>query len=491
MRRAFALLTVATVLALVGGIVVAAPALAAPIKISEDPYTNSDSQHKTQVEPDSYAFGRTIVTLFQSGRYFSGGGASNNGWATSTDAGATWSHGFLPGTTPNSTPPGPWDRATDPSVVYDAKHQVWLANSLALKIATQVNDVIVNRSPDGLAWGNPVVVAAGDAISYYDKNWITCDNTQSSPFFGNCYIEWDDNGRGNLMLMSTSTNGGLTWGPPKQTANHETGGLGGQPVVLSNGNVVVPFLGNSGIKSFMSTDGGNTWSTPILIASAIFHTPAGGIRAGIPLPSAEVRNPGIVVVTWPDCRFEPGCNANDIVMSTSGNGTNWSAVQRIPLDPVGSGVDHFLPGIALQPQGTTNSTLIHMALGYYYYPVSACNSSTCQLNAAFSFSIGGLSWSPPQQLAGPMQLSWLASTNQGRMVGDYMSTSYVGNNAFPVFASATAPIGGVFQEHMYTSQQAASGSVDEMRSIRRDPVLASKAELAAHQWRGSRLPTAR
>jgi hypothetical protein len=293
------------------------------------------------------------------------------------------------------------------------------------------------------------------------------------------------------MLMSTSTNGGLTWGPPKQTANHETGGIGGQPVVLSNGTVVVPFLGNSGIKSFTSTDGGNTWGTPILIASAIFHTPAGGIRAGIPLPSAEVRNPGIVAVTWADCRFEPGCNANDIVMSTSGNGTNWSAVQRIPLDPVGSGVDHFLPGIALQPQGTTNSTLIHMALGYYYYPVSACNSSTCQLNAAFSFSIGGQSWSPPQQLAGPMQLSWLASTNQGRMVGDYMSTSYVGNNAFPVFASATAPIGGVFQEHMYTSQQPALESVDGMRSIHRDPILASKAELSAHRWRGSRLPTAR
>ena len=38
----------------------------------------------------------------------------------------------------------------------------------------------------------------------------------------------------------------------------------------------------------------------------------------------------------------------------------------------------------------------------------------------------------------------------------YMSTSYVGSNAFPVYASATAPIGGVFQEHTFTSQQAAS-----------------------------------
>src|SRR5712691_8564980 len=140
MRRALALLTVATVFALIGGIVVAAPALAAPIQLSDDPYTNPDSQHKTQLEPDTFSFGRTIVSVFQSGRYFSGGGSSNNGWATSTDGGATWSHGFPPGTTPFSTPPGPWDRATDPSVAYDAKHGIWLANSLVLKIASQVND---------------------------------------------------------------------------------------------------------------------------------------------------------------------------------------------------------------------------------------------------------------------------------------------------------------------------------------------------------------
>jgi hypothetical protein len=225
------------------------------------------------------------------------------------------------------------------------------------------------------------------------------------------------------------------------------------------------------------------------VSSVFDHTPAGGIRAGLPLPSADVRNPGVVVVTWQDCRFEPSCNANDIVLSTSSDGISWSAVKRIPLDPVGSGVDHFLPGIAVQPQGTTNSTLIRLALGYYYYPVSACNSSTCQLNVGFSFSIGGQDWSPPQQLAGPMMLSWLANTNQGRMVGDYMSTSYVGNNAFPVFASATAPIGGVFQEHMYTSQQAATSATGEVRAMGQDPVLASKAELAAHRWRGSSVGT--
>src|ERR1700731_2869044 len=77
------------------GVATIVPVLAAEalIQISNDPYVNADSQHQTQVEPDTFAFGSTIVSAFQSGRYFSGG-ASNIGWATSTDRGLTWVHGF-------------------------------------------------------------------------------------------------------------------------------------------------------------------------------------------------------------------------------------------------------------------------------------------------------------------------------------------------------------------------------------------------------------
>ena len=49
-------------------------------QISSDPYTNTDSQHATQVEPDSFAFGNTIVAVVQTGRFFNGG-ASNICWS--------------------------------------------------------------------------------------------------------------------------------------------------------------------------------------------------------------------------------------------------------------------------------------------------------------------------------------------------------------------------------------------------------------------------
>ena len=49
-----------------------------------------------------------------------------------------------------------------------------------------------------------------------------------------------------------------------------------------------------------------------------------------------------------------------------------------------------------------------------------------------------------------MTLSWIANTTQGRMVGDYISTSVRnGANAFPIIAVASAPSGTTFNEAMY------------------------------------------
>ena len=35
------------------------------VQISSDPYTNNTSNHKTQVEPDTFAFGTTVVSALQ------------------------------------------------------------------------------------------------------------------------------------------------------------------------------------------------------------------------------------------------------------------------------------------------------------------------------------------------------------------------------------------------------------------------------------------
>src|SRR5437763_12607606 len=182
------------------------------VQISSDPYTNPNSNHKTQVEPDTFAFGNTIVSTFQSGRFFDGG-ASNIGFATSTNAGETWTKGFLRNSTVNATPPGKYLRASDPSVAYDARHKVWMISWLGLfpHGNTSEVDVLVSRSTNGgRSFGRPVVVDTSGAFN--DKNWTVCDNTATSPFFGHCYTEFDKFSSNNRISMSTSADGGKSWG---------------------------------------------------------------------------------------------------------------------------------------------------------------------------------------------------------------------------------------------------------------------------------------
>ena len=219
-----------------------------------------------------------------------------------------------------------------------------------------------------------------------DKDWITCDNTNSSPFYGNCYAEWDDNGAADQIWMSASNNGGLTWAAPIKPAGTALG-LGAEPLVQSNGKVIVPFLGNaSDIESFTSTDGGASWSAPVQVSPVNDHQVAGGLRSDA-LPSAAMDAAGTVYVVWQDCSFRAACASNDLVMSTSPDGMAWTAPARIPIDATTSAVDHFIPGLGIDP--ATAGATAHLGLTHYYYPQTNCAAATCALYVGFISSLDG------------------------------------------------------------------------------------------------------
>jgi hypothetical protein len=424
------------------------PATVPLVRLSTDTFTNSTSQHATEVEPDSFAFGSTIVAAFQVGR-ISGGGASDIGFAISSDAGVTWQNGFLPGLT-TFQGGGANAAVSDASVIYDAAHGVWIISSLTIA-SSGAAQVVVSTSPDGMNWGNPIVVSHSPDP---DKDWITCDNTITSLFYGHCYVEWDDVAQGGVVWMSTSTDGGQTWATALNPGSSSSvGGIGGIPLVQPSGKVIVPILGGllgGAIESFSSSDGGASWSLPVQVAPVAQHEVAGGLRSDA-LPSAQMDAAGNVYVVWQDCSFRTGCASNDLVISASSDGVTWSAPARIPIDPTTSTVDHFIPGLGID--AATSGATAHLGLTYYYYPQTNCTAATCALYVGFISSLdGGNTWSAPTPIAGPMSLSWLPATFSGQMVADYVATSFAGGKAYGVFAVAKANSGTRFDEAIYTTQ---------------------------------------
>jgi hypothetical protein len=414
-------------------------------QISRDPYRNPESQHETQVEPDSIAFGSSVLAVFQSGRIYNGA-ASNIGFSFSRDRGVTWTRGFLPGTTTFSTPVGPWPRISDPSAAYDSVQHVWLVASLA--VATSSSAVLISRSADGLHWDAPVAATTAPSIGplLLDKEWVVCDNGAQSPFRGRCYVSYSDF-RTNEISTQTSTDGGLTWSAPvgSPDAAGRSSILGNfapgvQPVVRPDGMVVIPYYDSTRLAAVRSVDGGATFSTAAPVGPARYR---GVPRLRVsPLPVAEVDGGGTIYVAWADCAAT-NCARNTIVVSSSRDGVTWSAPARVPT----GSADAELPGLAADP-----STPGRLALAYY-------TVTGRTLDVWFvSSRDGGSTWTKPQRLSTrSTSFDWIAATDGGLMVGDYISTSFAVGRAVPVFVLARHPSGGRLHESAFAASLAVPG----------------------------------
>jgi Neuraminidase (sialidase) len=406
-------------------------------RLSVDGYKNTDSQHETAVEPDSFAWGDTVVAVFQVGRR-ANGAAANIGTAMSRDDGRTWTRALLPGTTLNAAPPGPELAASDPSVTYDAMHSVWIVSMLTLEGA-DLSHVYTARSADGVHWSMPVDAAVGPIL---DKEWIGCDNGTASPFYGRCYLEYTDDQK-NITVSQSSTDGGLTWSQPVRSGAVL---VGTQPVIQPNGTLVVVAgdyrderaLSGSMI-AYRSTDGGATFAR--FVVSDLQARDNAPMRA-ISLPSVEADSNGTMYATWADCRFRAGCTQNDLVLSTSTDGMTWTAPTRVT-----SGPDAFIPGLAADPAHPGRLAVVY---AHYY---GTCSRGPCQLGMSLVQSRdGGKTWSAPQRLdAQPFSTNWVPRAEGGRMVGDYFSTSYAGSRVVPVFALAASPLNGRYRQAIFAA----------------------------------------
>jgi hypothetical protein len=415
------------------------------VQIAQDPDTSSTpfpaKSHRTIVEPDAYSYGPFVVTSFQVGRA-QAGGANMIGYSVTNNNGNSWLSGILPGIT-KAYGGGSYDTASDPAVAYTERHKVWLIASLPNRFVDGIpfsDSVLVSRSTDnGITWDLPTIVAGN--LRDADKTWIVCDNYPSSPNYGNCYYHWNSGIEG-IVYNSTSSDGGLTWSIPI-TLPTVSAGVGGQPVVLPSGIVVVPIAsGNySSLLSYRSLDGGQSWENYVLIDAVKTHEKTNVIR-NLLLPSADVSPDGTIFVVWHTCEFRsPACKANDLAFSKSRDGLNWTTPVRIPITTLDSSIDAFVPSIAIDPH--SNQEESRLSVLYYYLNNTDCVEVDCNINIAIVFSEdGGANWSQPRHLAGPMPLLWFPDTTLGRMFGDYTGISYSENGrVHPIFAIARQPEG--------------------------------------------------
>ena len=271
----------------------------------------------------------------------------------SSDGGATWADGHLPGL------PADLPNQSDPVVVYNADGVAYTSVIGYDQDDFNKGGLFVARSTDdGATWSQPVLAQPNRAKVFNDKEWLTVDRSATATR-GTLYLTWtrfttisEKEERGDIVAIR-STDEGATWSAPVQVsrAADQTDVQGSFPVVGPAGDLNVLYFDQSGKASLWlgrSTDGGHSFTPPSKVAEV--HNPPS------PLPTSKFRmfvlpqlaiNPldGAFAVTWNDYSGN-----SDILLTTSrDNGGTWSAPARLNSDR--GNADQFFPTLVFGPDG--------------------------------------------------------------------------------------------------------------------------------------------
>jgi hypothetical protein len=317
-------------------------------------------------------------------------GVSTSAYYRSTDRGASWAGGYLPGfDSIGKTSGGDPSLDYGPRLCIDGRFSyscgtVIYYASLADPFPEKGGELgtVSRTEDDGRSWSNPVIATSTSQPGrFVDHEWVAVDHTAGGSHFGRVYLNWalycnNCAGNGNVKLyVAHSDDEGQTWSNAVQVSagnNNFSQGFRetGQMTVASDGTVEAFWTENADSTKLpslqvvaTSTDGGNTFTAPITIAQVTDYPLTGtpfdavdlfnrvpGMSARVdcyPHPASDPSSPRVYVV-W--CDFAGGHGVVKGAVST--NGTSWTTFDVAKV----SGRNAFFPAASVDPSGTVNVT---------------------------------------------------------------------------------------------------------------------------------------
>ncbi len=270
----------------------------------------------------------------------------------SFDAGLTWSQ-----VQPNGVEN--YALTSDPVTTFDDQGNGYF--TLLTRGAGGYTGLDMLKKPVGGPWELPVTV---DDTTYTDKQWIIGDQDPQtiSPYAGNLYMSWTSfGGPVTGIVFSRSTDGNQTWSAPLSLASGDI--QGSVPGVGPDGTVYVLYgrgifsTGSGTLEIRKSTNGGQSFGAAVIAANINpipYYLPNNfgfpyTFRTPASLPAFAVSPvDGNLYLAWADYRHGDA----DIYFTRSTNsGTTWDPQVRLNDDPLGNGMDQFQPQISVAPNG--------------------------------------------------------------------------------------------------------------------------------------------
>ena len=403
------------------------PRVGLNIRLGDDPPQLPPGM-RAQAEPDiARAIGdnNLLAAVFQEGR-FSGneGGAVDCGYSISHDSGLTWTRAFIPNLTMTSGG-GPYFRATDPVVAFDSSNNIYLETLVATDPDFVNGAVVVSKSTNGGATFGPPVVAFQPSNNLFpDKDWFAINTFGGTATLGRVLVTFtlfsNISNAGAPIMRVFSDDGGATWSPPAAISGESTL-QGSQPLYLPNGNCVVVYW------NFV----GNQVPGPAERLEAVVST-NGGTSFGPPHVISQATE-------W----NEPAIRTGSFLPSAAADRTtqNVYVVYQAMLDNVpriaftkstDGGVTWSAPvAISDNPGGlgvfnpaiNVSPDGSRLSVVFYDHRDNPSSHTLVNLYLAQSFN-GGATWQPNIRLTSVSTDASLApQTSAGFMLGDYLGVA--------------------------------------------------------------------
>jgi hypothetical protein len=385
----------------------------------------------------------------------------------SSDGGQTWGGVDLPLPPPINR--NGFDFGSDPGVAWDTQGNVYYSYIVVFFSPTgriTGSEVAVARSSDGgQSWTATFFNRSGGHGKFNDKPMITVDTNSSSPFRDTVYVAWDTTvvappGPSSTgVKLSHSTDGGQTFSSPvdvSPTGGGQRFGIGADPFVAPDGTVHVAWNDiSSAILEASSTDGGRSFGPPhlisptnVLIATVI---PAQSSRGVLITPACGADtstgpNLGNLYCSWAD---ENGANGMDVFVSRSTTGgADWSTPVVVNDDPQGASNDQFFQWLSVDPtDGSVN-------LSWYDTRLDPTHVST---NVFYSRSTdGGLTYDPNVIVTTEPTDESAPGADLGNQYGDYEGIAAFGGVIHPVWTDRRASLPASLGEEVFTATLLAS-----------------------------------
>jgi hypothetical protein len=288
------------------------------------------------------------------------------GFHLSSDGGSTWTRTCMPSIITQQRVYWPSD---EPSVGYDRKGAAYIAGLYFDSEGMGYGFVGFQKSADGTHWSKPTVALRKPGQTFPYETWLTVDTNAGSPRVNSLYVSGvmaQYVGK-TQVLVAHSTDGGTTWkqvavdAVQKDPAHDEFTRM----AIGKDGAVYVAwmhcvrsnreFCGNNMAHMMFSnsTDGGNTWSPPHLMATVttnwqlpntkgerVYNYPVIGVDNSA---GAHAGNLYVAMNTW------TGTHLRVQVIRSTDDGNTWS--KPVPVAPQSDTRDQFFPALSVSPEG--------------------------------------------------------------------------------------------------------------------------------------------